>query len=289
MFYSNFMKVFMYLLEILLNESKEQLKEVSFQSDEANTDRPLKEFIKNKIESELRMVPQEYYRLNLAYYDGHKRTIPFSTFKNVRIDKVYLPDEITEDIKNIIKEQKPNSVYTNPDLLLEINYGKRIGYETIELKSTKTDAIPGSSVQQVNPNEWAIFVKHSTRDSEVRTGQYLHAINSKFQFPDRSPRPQVSFSELKKWNEENRVIENNILSYYNDQNEKLKYKVLNDWQGVLVDRWIDMLFNATSVKPNEPWFNNNMRKFIIEFLDNYEKLTDEEKEEFKSNIKALIM
>jgi hypothetical protein len=40
----NFMQVYMYELEIFLYTKKDELKEVSFQSDEANTDRPLKEF-----------------------------------------------------------------------------------------------------------------------------------------------------------------------------------------------------------------------------------------------------
>jgi hypothetical protein len=69
------------------------------------------------------------------------------------------------------------------------------------------------------------------------------------------------------------------------QSKKWRYK---KWQGVLSNRWIDMLFNSTSVRNNEPWFNNNMRKFIISFLEKYESLNDSEKENLKNRIKSLI-
>ena len=45
-----FMRLYMYELEIWLNEHKQELLSISFQSDEANTDRPLKEFLKSAIE-----------------------------------------------------------------------------------------------------------------------------------------------------------------------------------------------------------------------------------------------
>ena len=45
-----FMRLYMYELEIWLNEHKQELLSISFQSDEANTDRPLKEFLKTAIE-----------------------------------------------------------------------------------------------------------------------------------------------------------------------------------------------------------------------------------------------
>ena len=47
--------------------------------------------------------------------------------------------------------------------------------------------------------------------------------------------------------------------------------------------------NATSTKVNEPWFNNNMRKFILSFLEKYEILTDAEKKAFKEKVQSLIL
>lgn len=91
-------------------------------------------------------------------------------------------------------------------------------FETIELKSTKQDSIPGSSIQQILPDEWVIFIKHTAKDVDVVTGKYRHSINSKMQFPDRSPRPQVSFKKLKNWNDNFRNFEKNVLTYSLDEN-----------------------------------------------------------------------
>lgn len=44
------MCIYMYKLEEDLTKHKDDLIEVSFQSDEANTDRPLKEYLKKHIE-----------------------------------------------------------------------------------------------------------------------------------------------------------------------------------------------------------------------------------------------
>lgn len=108
------------------------------------------------------------------------------------------------------------------------------------------------------------------------------------QFPDRSPRPQVSFQEMKKWNAQNRVLSYQSLIYKKDLEENTKYELIDDWQNVLAQRWIDILFNSKNIRSNEPWFNITMRKFIILFLDKYDSLSISEKERFKKNINDLI-
>ncbi len=281
----DFMKVYMYELELFLNSKKKEIKSVQFQSDEANTDRPLKEYLKKVIEDSFTCIPSSS-QVSSIEFEGHKST-DVNILKTIRISKVLLPEDITDSIKDIIKESK-NAVYTNPDMCLEIIYNGEIYYETIELKSTKQDAIPGSSIQQILPEEWVIFIKHSGNDIAIATGQYIHAVNSKMQFPDRSPRPQVSFKELFEWNRTNRLLQSALLIYKKADDEQVKYDLIEDWQGVLSNRWIDMLFNSSSVRNNEPWFNNSMRKFIISFLDKYESLPDSDKEKLKEKIKSLI-
>ncbi|HBI7113375.1 TPA: hypothetical protein K8N08_001855, partial [Clostridium perfringens] len=198
-----------------------------------------------------------------------------------------LPDELSSELKSKIAENK-SSVYTNPDLLLEISDSKNITHCSIELKSTKTNSIPGSSIQQIIPTEWVIFIKHTSKSIDITTGQYIHSINSKLQFPDRSPRPQVAFNELTSWNASNRSLNNTILNYkINSSDEKLKYDLISDWQYYLADRWLEVVFSS-SIKTNEPWYNNNLRKFIIKFLEKYESLTPNEKENFKNKVKSLI-
>ena len=109
------------------------------------------------------------------------------------------------------------------------------------------------------------------------------------QFPDRSPRPQVSFKAMSTWNKDKRIVCSNVLCYEKDDDDNNKRALISDWQDVLSQQWIDVLFNSTSIKSNEPWFNNTMRKFILSFLTRYENLSNAEKIDFKERVKSLIL
>ena len=281
---SYFMHFYMLELEVFLNSQKKNLLTVSFQSDEANTDRPLKEYLKSAIENELNMLPSNPIVSKLFIDD---QTHSIEEYRDYKISRVILPDEIDEILKQKIKESKSAS-YTNPDICLEIKGNSSTFYQTVELKSTKNDSITGSSIQQIIPDEWVIFVRHTLKDIEVVTGQYINSINSKMQFPDRSPRPQVSFKELLSWNSMHRTIENSKLIYTLDDSLTNKLALLDDWQGVLSKRWIDILLNSEKVKKSEPWFNNNIRKFILNFLEIYDAYSEKEKALIKSKIQSMI-
>lgn len=278
------MHFYMLELEVFLNSQKKNLLTVSFQSDEANTDRPLKEYLKSAIENELNMLPSNPIVSKLFIDD---QTHSIEEYRDYKISKVILPDEIDEILKQKIKESKSAS-YTNPDICLEIKGNSSTFYQTVELKSTKNDSITGSSIQQIIPDEWVIFVRHTLKDIEVVTGQYINSINSKMQFPDRSPRPQVSFKELLSWNNLHRTIENSKLIYTLDDSLTNKLALLDDWQSVLSKRWIDILLNSEKVKKSEPWFNNNIRKFILDFLEIYDAYSEEKKALIKSKIQSMI-
>lgn len=280
------MCIYMYKLEEDLTNHKDDLIEVSFQSDEANTDRPLKEYLKKHIEESFSSIPEDTDITSLCF-EGATFT-DMLAIKQIRVNRVLLPEDIADELKEAIKASK-SSVYTNPDLYLELKLGNELSYESIELKSTKNDSIPGSSIQQIVPEEWVIFIKHIGKNISISTGQYIHAINSKMQFPDRSPRPQVSFKAMSTWNNDKRIAKSNALCYEKDDDDDNKRALISDWQDVLSQRWNDILFNATSTKANEPWFNNNMRKFILSFLAKYENLTDAEKKEFKERVESLIL
>ncbi len=287
-----FMFPFMCELEQELRSRKNELISISFHSDEANTDRSLKEYLKEFIQTKFNKLPEQNvnkkFHINYIHSEKLSFTFSYSYFKDIFIRKVYLPEEITDTIKEQVRKQ--DSIYTNPDLLLEVTNGGQIFYIPVELKSTKTNVIPGSSVQQVIPTEWVIFIKHTKTDVFVTTGQYIYSINSTMQFPDRSPRPSVSFSELEDWNKSFRTDEKDIFSdedlllvTISDNLLQRKIELLKDWQGILVGRWLEVIKKDT-VKKNEAWFSNTIRRYTLDFLEMYEGLADSDKEKLKNNI-----
>ena len=278
------MRLYMYELELWLNEHKKSIFDISFQSDEANTDRPLKEFLKEVIVHHCNGLAK-LRRISVISVDGKLYNVTKKK-KKTYIKQVLLSEDIPQSIKELLKNRK-NAVFTNPDLCLLINIDNNIEYETIELKSTKNNSIPGSSIQQIIPEEWVIFIKHTAKDIEVTTGQYVYAINSKMQFPDRSPRPQVSFKELQNWNLRCRSIDNNSIMYKFIGDETEKYSLLTDWQSVLAKNWTKIVFDRNP-QNYESWFNNNLRKFILEFLKNYDNMSEFEKQSYKQFLSSII-
>lgn len=272
-----YMRAFLFELECALNNS-DSLLEVSFQSDEANTDKELKKAIKTFILNKCNKIT----KIKKVIIDGSDYPIDSNKFK---ILQALIPDDYCDDIRNLVKESK-TSVYVNPDMVLQCDICGDISFQYIELKSTKNDKIPGSSVQQIQPDEWVIFVKHTDDSVQAITGQYKNSISGTMQFPDRSPRPQVSYKELMHWLNDFRGFTEGVLEFKHDDLSKEKNELLTDWQGVLSHRWMKVL--VSEKKKKEPWFNNNLRKFVLELLLYYDNLTDEEKCSFKQKIEENV-
>jgi hypothetical protein len=283
----------MYELELALKKNIAQLNQIKFHADEANVDRQLKEFLKAFIINGNNVIPKEKmnYKLTMRVENEteyNETDLLYKDYSDLSIQQVLLPDELTAAIKTFIAESK-SSVYTNPDLLFKITNGTSSSFVSVELKSTKTDAIPGSSIQQVNPHEWVIFVKHNDQGTSISTGQYINSINSKLQFPDRSPRPQVSFKELTGWNDVNRIQNGtNTKITINRADSSDKLHLLLNWQSFLAYRWIDVLF-AKPKKVKEPWFNNALRIFASMLINRYDKLDQQSKLEFTKHIENSII
>lgn len=287
-FYENFLFVYMYELEKALMNSVEEMKSIPFHSDEANTDKPLKEFLKAFIENKLNRLSLQMLKKTLIInQDDSCSEISCAVFNKVYIKHVFLQNEITDGLKQSIKNSK-TSIYTNPDLLLELTDGNTSKFISIEVKSTTRDSIPGSSIQQINKNEWVIFVKHKKNKIEIITGKYINSINNILRFPDRSPRPEVSFNEVKTWNESYRSGSLNHICY-TIKKEAIKEKqlLLEDWQNYLADKWIQVVFQE-EMKKNEPWFNETLRKFICKFIGKFEQFNPSEKESYIKFLKNNI-
>lgn len=294
-----FMLVYMYQLEQLLQTKENKMLKIKFNLDEANTDRPLKEFIRNVIQEECLSLSMDLIPENLELIkDKISTSFKIEELLNITINRVLLPDEITPEIKEALIKEKTallkgrKTKYTNPDLLLEFKENDLTIYKSIELKSTDDDEIHGSSIQQVNPEEWAIFVQHKKKKGResilITTGKYVYAINSKLSFPDRSPRPKVAFNELKNWNMHNRTVDSSTLTYnLNSQEYNSRCELISDWHQILCNEWMKAVTTFPSQSPK--WFHKVLRKFILQFLTMYEQLSDEKKELLKKEIQNTIL
>jgi hypothetical protein len=283
---NSFLIVYFYKIECILNETNNELDKIKFQSEEANTDEQLKRYFKTFLSTHNNIDDVKLKKLAVKI-DLTEQVIDISTLKSYKITNVLLPEDLSSEQKKNITQSK-KSVYTNPDLYLEITDGKLIHYESVELKSTKDNNIPGSSIQQVSPFEWVIFVKRSDSNVIVTTGFYINSITDKLPFPDRSPRPQISFKTLLDWNKKYRKIENDFLKIENiTEINNAKIKLLTDWQDYLATEWLEIILSLEK-RNSEKWFNNAIRKFALKLLEHNVNLTEEEKENLIFNLKTLI-
>lgn len=213
--------------------------------------------------------------LEVISANGDKNGINISEFFGYEIVNVFLPDELLPEHRKSITELK-ESVYTHPDLYLEIKNEDSVYFQSVEIKSTKQNNIRGSSIQQVSPFEWVVFIKRG-KEIEVSTGFYINSVTEKLPFPDRSPRPQVGFNTLKNWNKKHRISEKGTLRIIEDEESiQQKMKLLIDWQDYLAEEWLEIIKSA-AFKSNEKWFNMAIRKFALKFLDYTEELSEDEK------------
>lgn len=209
----SFLIVYFYKIEQLLNESHNGLEAIKFQSEESNTDEYLKKYFQSFLLNHHDISNVNFKKLSIKI-DKEDHIIELNDLKKYTIIDVLLPEHLSFEQKKQIAESK-KSVYTNPDLYLKISDGKIIYFESVELKSTKNNNIPGSSVQQVSPFEWVIFIKRDKEKVMVATGFYINSITEKLPFPDRSPRPQIGFNTLLNWNKRYRKVENDVLIVQN--------------------------------------------------------------------------
>jgi hypothetical protein len=275
-----FLAAYFFQLENLLNQEKKGLAKVKFQSEEANTDEYFKAFVADIITKNNSISTLEIENVII-----NNNRFEIKELQEFKIIEVILPNELSIEQKQQSAKEK-DGIYTNPDILIKIENGENIYFQTIELKSTKVNAISGSSIQQVKPYEWVIFIKRNQK-IEITTGFYINSITEKLPFPDRSPRPQVAFNTLSKWNQTNRIIENENLIYNIDkESEATKIKLLNSWQDSLTDEWLDVI-KSENVNKNEKWFNNAIRLFAMKFLDYTETLDEKELNDLYERLKKL--
>lgn len=281
-----FLHVYFFHIEDLLNTEDNNLKNIKFQSEEANTDEDLKIFFKNFLLSNNKL-PKFYFDEVVIVSSGQSSVFQLSALEDFKINEVFLPSELSQEQKNNIAQRK-RGVYTNPDLYLEITSESITDHICVELKSTKNDMIPGSSVQQVSPYEWVVFVQRKESKIDIVTGLYINTITERLPFPDRSPRPQIGFKNLKNWNNTYRVIEDNRLVFnYNSDLQEIKNKVLTNWKQVLVDEWLETI-KSSKTRTTEKWFNYTIRLYTLQLMEYFEEIGGDKTHELKTQLRDLI-
>ena len=284
---NSFLSVYFYEIERLLNSNSSELSKIKFQSEEANTDEFAKVFFRDFIRKNNNLANSKISQVNFQDENGTKKIL-ISEINDIVILDVLLPENLTDTQKREIAVAK-SSIYTNPDLYLKIRGKDFERFESVELKSTKDNSIPGSSVQQVSPFEWVIFIQRKPDTIKVTTGYYLHSITEKLPFPDRSPRPQVAFNTLAAYNSTNRILNQDILTYTrNAKSEESKAKLLIDWQQFLAEEWFGIITKNDTGRVNEKWFNTTLRKFVIKLLEHVKKLNPKEIDNLIENLKRKI-
>ena len=101
--------------------------------------------------------------------------------------------------------------------------------DELELKKTNNNVIPGSSINQIKPDKALLFFKYSKKKVDIESGYYFQTVEERIPFPDRSPRPSVSFKSLEATNKE--------LKEGNYTLEEVKKRNVN----VFSENWIDQI------------------------------------------------
>jgi hypothetical protein len=130
-----FLTVYFYMLEKHLNNSENDLGKVKFQSEEANTDEHLKKYFQKYILENDSISKTELKSISIKN-DNQSTTIKINELTSFKITNVFLPEELSKKQKEEITNSK-KSVYTNPDLFLEISDGKNTYFESLDVKFHK--------------------------------------------------------------------------------------------------------------------------------------------------------
>ena len=255
------------------------LQAIEYHSDEANTDKGQKDIVKNYLLQQ-RFLDSGAVTTFRFILDDEEQDIDIGDLKKIFIQNVYLPEELTKEHKSKIKSSKnAGAGYTAPDLYLEVNINDETKFVSLELKSTKKDKIPGSSAQQADPYEWTIFIKQQSnnQDCVVTTGIYACTITGRLPFPDRSPRPEVSFLTLSDWNLKNRVVSDTKFTLQIDTKDiQKRAMVIEDWRYSLVEDWMEYIITN---KKTSKWFDGALRMFAYKLLTHYEELDERDKKQ----------
>lgn len=257
------------LVQYLLECHSEEIYSLQYRTQEQNIDEPLKRLLQNVILNEYKSYPGADYHIENVFIQN----------------ELEANKELKELVKGLLHErtkayEKAEVAYTNPDLTLKIVSNRNesdVFYDTIELKSTSKSGkgdIVGSCINQVYPNEWLIFVYHhkDSKEGNITFGRYGEAVVTCR--VDYRVRPIVSFQSLK----DNEDGEHKKLSIEGC------ISVKEDWRNTVSENAFN---NLTNDKANSQYDQAN-RGLVLQVFNEYEKMSDEEKIQFRNKLTELF-
>ena len=177
---------------------------------------------------------------------------------NIAFENIKLTNSIYNNIKIECNEPDINIKYIyneNDSTNLKEHISK------IELKSSKSSKMPGSTIRKLDVNQPLIFcLRPSDVNGEykLRCSQYFKAMGESDYdlFQDRTPRPVINFKKMY-----------DVLTYsQNESINSIKYekKEKNSW----VDHYAKCAINRLSKKCQSSWQDEMVEKIINNFIIN---------------------
>lgn len=246
-------------IEILnfLDKEIESFRDLKLQEDELNIDKYLKENIQRIIKSNLKNINENLSDNKLKIKSVLTKEEYFST-KRVRVNE-----------KEISKFCDLVLVYERDGIQRE---------DELEIKKTNSNKIPGSSIKQIKPEKTVIFLKYSKNKIDLEIGYYFQLVEEEIPFPDRSPRPTISFNALKDSNERLTKKETTMEELI----ESSKSVFDDNWIEQLVNNWMTLIKNKSFRKT---WFHKAIAIFVLKLWSYFDTISPEDKKELKEYLK----
>lgn len=240
-----------------LSKKLDQFKDIKLMEDELNIDK----YLKIKI---IEILREDFNDINENLRDD-----------NIKLERLLTKEEYYHpDNKRYNEDEISNFC----DLVLVYQEDGIFIDNELEIKKTNSNKIPGSSINQIKPEKALLFFRYKKDEVELQVGYYYQSIDERIPFPDRSPRPIISYDAMK---HTNKLLSENEVSLKQLKN-RTKNIFADNWIDQLVSNWMD---DVKSVKLKRSWFFSAIRQFCLKSIIEYEKLSDKEKKEFKKNLK----
>ena len=204
---------------IILNDKQEELQQCKWTDGESNTDTDFSKLACKCAEEAWLLVRQQDEPLNII---------------------------MVANIPDI------NCVFSKDEKIIKVPKNK------IELKSSKHEIMPGSTIGKLDINQPLIYChrpNNPTESYEIRYGQYYTAMGESDidLFQDRTPRPHLNFTKL-------------FLS------EEISY--CNKKKDAWISHYGKCAFNRVKYKVNSSWQDELTKSIIYEALKNIETMDD---------------